>query len=187
MLGCLAGAGFPGERSVVFALDGDRHADVGEMLFQRDDVLVEQTDAALTGATGNGALVVGAAVDADALEAGRGQPQEPVSVGPDVAAAVMKVVFPGRCILYHGDLERLASGRLGCAMVTSALLVALVFTHAAGELRHHHGVASGIAVIHGELQVTLADDDKGCARGAGGKWLLQEGGSVAVGGIVGGC
>ena len=40
---------------------------------------------------------------------------------------------------------------------------------------------------HGELQVTLADDDKGCARGAGGKWLLQEGGSVVAGGIVGGC
>lgn len=36
-----SGAGFPGEGGLVLALDGDGHADVGEVLFQRNDVLVE--------------------------------------------------------------------------------------------------------------------------------------------------
>ena len=78
------------------------------MLLQRDDVLVEQADTALAGTPWYGALVVGAAVDADAAMAGRLQAQEPVAVGQDVAAAVPEVVLPRRCILYHRDLEGLA-------------------------------------------------------------------------------
>ena len=37
----LAGAQFPGERGLVLVLDGDGQAHIGEMLLERDDVLVE--------------------------------------------------------------------------------------------------------------------------------------------------
>ena len=87
-------AGFPGVGGLVFVLDGDGHADVGEVLLQRDDVLVEQTDAALAGAASDGVLVIGAAVDADAAVAWRIKPEEPVPVGLDVATAVLEVVAP---------------------------------------------------------------------------------------------
>lgn len=108
MAGNASDPGFPGQGGLVLALDGDGHADVGEVLFQRNDVLVEQADATLAGAAGNGVLVVGAAVDADALVARSLQTKEPVAIGLDVAAAIVKVVFPGRSVLYHGDLEGLA-------------------------------------------------------------------------------
>jgi len=41
MAGNASDPGFPGEGGLVLALDGDGHADVGEVLFQGDDVLVE--------------------------------------------------------------------------------------------------------------------------------------------------
>ncbi len=105
----MLGAGFPGEWGLLLALDGDGHADVGEVLLQGDDVLVEQADAALAGSTGNSTLIVGAAVDADALVTRRGQSQEPVAVGLDAAASVVEIVSPCRGVLYHRDLEGLAS------------------------------------------------------------------------------
>ena len=58
-------------------MDGDGHADVGEVLLQGDDVLVEQADAALAGAAGDGVLVVGAAMDADAHSAGKDEIDHP--------------------------------------------------------------------------------------------------------------
>ena len=67
----VAGTEFPGERGLVLGLDGDGHADVGEVFLKGDDVLVEQADAALTGTAGNGVFVVGAAMDADAAVSGR--------------------------------------------------------------------------------------------------------------------
>ena len=146
-------------------LDDDRHANVGEVLLQRDDVFVEKADAAFTGTARNGALVVGAAVDADALESRGGKTQEPVSVGQDVATAVMKIVFPCRGILYHGNLEGLACGRLGRAHVTASHLVALVFPHTTRELGCHNGVASRIAVIHAERHVAFGDDNESTASG----------------------
>ncbi len=153
MAGNASDPGFPREGDLVLALDGDGHADVGEVLFQRNDVLVEQADATLAGAAGDGVLVVGAAVDAYALVAGRLQAEEPVTIGLDIATAVVEVVFPGRSVLYHGDLERLAGRRLGGAHVAAPLLIALVLTHAAGILCHQHGVTVGIAVIHAEREV----------------------------------
>ena len=161
----LAGVEFPREGRLFLGLDRDGHTDVGEVLLEGDDVLVKQADAALAGAAGDGVLVVGAAVDADAAVAGRLQPEEPVSVGLDVAATVLEVVAPRGCVLNHGDLEGLADGRLGRALVAAPLLVALVLAHAAWELCHKHSVAVGIAVIDAERQVALADDDE---RGAGG-------------------
>ena len=158
-----SGAGFPREGGLVLALDGDGHADVGEMLFQGDDVLVEQADAALAGTARHGVLVVGTAMDADTLVTGRGKAQEPVPIGQDVAAAVLEVVPPCGCVLYHGDLEGLAGRRLGGAHVASLDLVALVLAHAAGELGHEHGVAVTVAVIHAQSHVALGDDDKGGA------------------------
>ena len=143
------------------------------MLFQRDNVLVEQADAALAGTAGDGILIVGAAVDAYALKAWCGQSQEPVPVGPDVAAAVVEIVFPGRGILYHSDFERFACWGLGGAHVAAALLVAFVLAHAAGELGHHDGVARGVAVIDRERLVQLGNHDKGSARRSSGQgWQL---------------
>ena len=70
-----------------------------------------------------------------------------------ITTAVVEVMFPGRSVLYHGDLERLARGRLGGAHVAAPLLIALVLAHAAGILCHQHGVAMAIAVIHAEREV----------------------------------
>ena len=53
----LAGVEFPGVGGLVLVLDGDGHADVGKVLLQGDDVLVEQADAALAGAARHGVLV----------------------------------------------------------------------------------------------------------------------------------
>ena len=106
----LSAALFPGVGGLVLVLDGDGHADVGKVLLQGDDVLVEQADAALASTARHGVLVVGAAVDADALVTGRFEPEEPVAVGLDVAAAVLEVVLPGRGVLNHGNLEGLAVG-----------------------------------------------------------------------------
>jgi len=92
-------------------------------------------------------------VDAYALVARSLQAEEPVTIGLDVATAVVEVMFPGRSVLYHGDLEWLARGRLGGAHVAAPLLVALVLAHAAGIVCHQHGVAVGIAVIHAEREV----------------------------------
>ena len=105
MLFALAGVQFPFKRCLVFALNSDGHADIGKMLLQCDDVIVQQADAAFAGAAWHGVLVVGAAVDADALVAGCFQAQEPVAVGLDVAATVLEVMLPSRGILYHGDFE----------------------------------------------------------------------------------
>ena len=49
-----AGAVFPVEGGLVLVLDGDGHAHVGEVLLQCDDVLIEQADATLAGASGDG-------------------------------------------------------------------------------------------------------------------------------------
>ena len=163
-----AGAGFPGEGGLVLGLDGDGHADVGEVFLQGNNVLVEQADAALTGAAGDGVFVVGAAVDADAAPTVGVQAQEPVAVGQDVAAAVLEVVFPGRGVLYHRNAEGSASGGFGRAHVAFPLFVALVLAHAAGELCHDDGVAGGIAVIHAQCLVALGYDNPGGAGGLGG-------------------
>ena len=172
----LADAGLPGVGGLALGLDSDGHADVGEVFLQGDDVLVEQADAALAGTAGNGALVVGAAVDADALVAGRFKSQEPVSVGLDVAPAVLEVVFPRRCVLDHRDFEGLSRWGLGGAHVAAPLLVALVLAHAAGVLCDHDGVAPFVAVIDGERLVALGDDDEcGAAGFVGQRWQLRLG------------
>ena len=111
------------------------------MFLEGDDVFVEQADAAFAGTAGDGVLVVGAAMDADALMTGRFQTQEPVAVGFDAATAVLEVVMPCRCILDHGDLKGFAGGRLGCAHVATFHFIALVLSHTARELGHHNGVA----------------------------------------------
>jgi len=146
-------------------LDSHGHTHVGEMLLERDDILVKQADATLAGTAGDGVLVVGAAVDADTLVAGRLEAQEPVSVSQDVATSVLEVVLPCRGILNHGDFEGLACPGLGGAHVTAPLLVALVLAHAAGELGHDDGVARCIAVIHAQRHVVLRDNDKCRAAG----------------------
>ena len=144
----MADAGFPFEWGLVFGLDGDGHADVGEVFLEGDDVIVEEADAALAGASGDWFLVVGAAVDANAFVSRGLESQEPVAVGFDVAASVMEVVFPRWGVLYHRDFEGLACGGFWGAHVAAFHLVALVLAHAAGELRHDDGVACRIAVIH---------------------------------------
>jgi len=172
MLSCrcgLEGAFFPGLGSSVLGLDGDGHADVGIVLFQGDDVLVEQADAALAGSAWHGVLVARAAVDADALVSWSRESEEPVPVGKDVAAAVMEVVPPGGGILDHGDLEWLALWRLGGAHVTPPLLVALVLAHATWELCDQDGVASGAKVIHTQSLLQFRHDDKCGAGGLCGK------------------
>ena len=88
-------AGFPFKWSLFLGLDDDGHADVSEVFFERDDILVEQADAAFAGATGNTLLVIGAAMNTNAAVAGCFQTQEPMSVGLDVAASVLEVVAPG--------------------------------------------------------------------------------------------
>ena len=99
-------------------------------------------------------------MDADALVAGGQQAQEPMAVGLDAATAVTKVVLPRRGILYHGNLEGLAGGRLGGAHVAPTLLVTLVLAHAAGILRHQDGSTLAVVVIDAQRLVTLADDDE---------------------------
>ena len=79
---------------MVFGLDGDGHADVGEVFLEGDDVLVAEADTALAGASGDSVLVVGAAVDADAAVSRRFQTQEPVTVGEDISATIFKVMLP---------------------------------------------------------------------------------------------
>ena len=147
------------EQSLLLGLDDDGHAHAGILLFQDNDVLVQQADAALAGAARHGALVVGAAVDADAAMTGGLQAQEPVPVGQDAASPVAEVVFPSRGILNHGNGERLAVGRFGRAHVALALLVPLVLPHAHGKGLQGYSVAP-VAGIHGERQVLLGNDDK---------------------------
>ena len=147
------------EQPLFFGLDDDRHALAGIFLLQRDDVLVEQSDAALAGASGHCALVVGAAVDADAAMPGSLEPEEPVAVGQDAAPSVAKVVFPRRGILDHGDGERLAVGRFRRAHIALALFVSLVLAHAHGIACQGYGVVAA-AGVDGKAEVLLGDDDK---------------------------
>ena len=147
---------FPGIEALCLRLDDDGHAHVGVVLLEGDDVLVAQADAALTGTARHRALVVGAAVDADAAVPRGEQTQEPVPVGLDVAAPVLEVVPPGARVLDHGDFERLPLGRLGGAHVALALLVALVLAQAARVL----GQQGRVLAVDTQVEVFLRDDDK---------------------------
>ena len=92
-------------KPLLFFLHHHLHADEGILLLQGDDVLVVEADAALTGTTGDGVLIVGATMNAYAGEAWSLQPQEPVAVGQDGTATIPEIVPPLAGVINLGNLE----------------------------------------------------------------------------------
>ena len=122
--------GLMGLLLLVFA-DVYFHADEGIVFGEVYDIVVAQADASFAGASGNGIVVAGAAVDANAgpFEIAF-QPEEPFAVGRHGPATVVEIVFPICSVVYFGDIERLSVVAFGCAAVAFLVFVAEVGSEA---------------------------------------------------------
>ena len=145
---------FEGLETLFFLLDDDRHSHSGIFLLEGDDVGVVQADAAFACASWHAVLVVGAAMNANAVVAGRDKPQEPVAIGENGTSSIAKVVRPVMSWLYGIDDERLAWLALRCAHVAFFLLLSFVKTHTHGDLCNRYGIAFD-GSIYSELKVFL--------------------------------